>query len=79
MAFLPICQRPIPRTGTTTTNADASQPPIMYAITTENMSISGLLTAVLITIINAICTLLTSVVRRVTRDADENLSIFSKL
>ena len=43
----------------------------------EKTNISGQRTAVRMSIIYAICTLLTSVVMRVTSDAEENLSIFS--
>ena len=43
----------------------------------EKMIIRGERIAVRIIIMNAICTLLTSVVIRVTSDADENLSMFS--
>ena len=41
-------------------------------------NISGARTAMRMHTMNAICTLLTSVVMRVTSEADENLSIFSK-
>jgi hypothetical protein len=50
----------------------------MNAIMMEKTNISGLLIAVLMIIIKPICTLATSVVILVTRDADENLSMFSK-
>ena len=43
------------------------------------MSISGARTAARMVIMKAICTLLMSVVMRVTSEAVENLSIFSKL
>ena len=56
----------------------AKAPPIMYAIMMEKISIRGARTAVRMIIIYAICTLLTSVVIRVTREAEENLSMFSK-
>ena len=49
---------------------------MMYAMMTEKRNISGARTAMRMTIIYDICTLLVSVVNRVTRDADANLSIF---
>ena len=78
IAFLPIMIRPKASTGTITTKLVASAPPMIYAMTTEKMSISGERTAMRISIINDICTLLTSVVMRVTSEEEENLSIFSK-
>ena len=45
---------------------------------TAKRNISGARTAMRMHIMNAICTLLTSVVMRVTSEAEENLSIFSK-
>ena len=56
----------------------ASLPPMINAITTAKMSISGLLIAVRMIIIYAFWTLLTSVVSLVTSDDEENLSMFSK-
>ena len=44
----------------------------------EKTNISGARTAMRMDIMKAICTLLMSVVRRVTREAVENLSMFSK-
>ena len=78
IAFLLIKYSPKARTGTITTNVVASAPPITYAIMIEKMSIRGLRIAVRIIIINDICTFDTSVVILVTRDEDENLSMFSK-
>ena len=49
-----------------------------YAITVEKMSIKGERIAVRMIIIKDICTFAISVVIRVTRDEEENLSIFSK-
>ncbi len=46
------------------------------AMTAEKISISGARMAMRIIIIYAICTFVTSVVRRVTSDEDENLSMF---
>ena len=54
----------------------SSSSPRRNAMTTEKISIRGLRIAVRISIIKDICTLTTSVVRRVTSDEDENLSIF---
>ena len=78
IAFLPMSISPNARKGTTITNIVAREPPIIYDMMIENTSISGHLTAVRMIIMNDICTLLTSVVMRVTSDEDENLSIFSK-
>ena len=47
------------------------------AITKANTSISGARMAVRMIIIYAFCTLVTSVVMRVTRDEARNLSMFS--
>ena len=74
-AYLPISSRPNTSTGTTTTKVIASLPPIRNAMMIENVSISGARTAMRISIMNAICTLLISVVRRVTSDEVENLSM----
>ena len=63
-------------TGVVTKNIHGRLVSMAKLMTIENMSISGLLIAVRINIINAICTLVTSVVRRVTSDDDENLSMF---
>ena len=78
MAFLPMARRPKARMGITTTKTNANLPPMTNAMTVEKIRSSGLLMAMRINIINAICTLVTSVVIRVTREDDENLSMFSK-
>ena len=64
--------------GTSTAKIIESLGDTVIVITTENMSINGARTAMRISIMNAFCTLLTSTVRRVTRPAVENLSIFAK-
>lgn len=56
----------------------ASAPPMMKAMTTEKMSIRGARTAVRISIMYAICTLVTSVVILVTSDEEEKRSMFWK-
>ena len=77
IAFFATRRSPQTRNGTTTTNVRASFPPMINAIIIEKMNISGLRTAVLIIIINDICTFDTSVVSLVTSEAEENLSMFS--
>ena len=62
----------------TTTKVIASRPPMRQAITIEKTNISGARTAMRIAIIKAIWTLVMSVVRRVTSEAVEKRSIFSK-
>ena len=69
---------PIASTGIITAKASDILGLTPIAITSANISINGQRTAVLIIIINAICTLLTSVVSLVTRPAVENLSTFAK-
>ena len=61
-----------------TTKEVARAPPIIYAITKENTSIRGALTAMRMSIIYAICTFVTSVVILVTREDVENLSMLEK-
>ena len=78
IAFLAIIISPNTSTGMMTAKVAESFPPITYAMTTEKMSISGLRTAVRMSIMYANCTLPTSVVSLVTREAEENLSMFSK-
>ena len=78
MAFLPIIISPKASTGMTTTKVSASLPPMMKAIITANRNISGERMAMRISIINVNCTLFISVVIRVTSEAVENLSMFSK-
>ena len=65
-------------TGTTTTKVSASLPPMIKAMMMQNKNMSGQRMAMRIIIINDIWTLDMSVVMRVTREAEENLSIFSK-
>ena len=77
IALRAIISRPNMSTGTTTTKVSASLPPMMKAITMQNMNINGQRIAMRIIIMNDIWTLLTSVVIRVTSEAEENLSIFS--
>ena len=50
---------------------------MIKAMTTAKMSISGLRIATRMSIINAFCTLLTSVVSRVTNEEEEKRSMFS--
>jgi len=61
-----------------TTKDSASLPPMINAITIANIITRGARIAIRIIIINAIWALATSVVIRVTRDVEENLSMFSK-
>ena len=58
-----------------TTKVNASFPPMIKAMIMANRNITGALTAVLIVIIYAFCTLVISVVVLVTRDEVENLSM----
>ena len=76
MALRTIISSTAIRNGTITTKVSASFPPIINAIVMANISISGALMAVRISIMKDICTLFTSVVILVTRDEEENLSIF---
>ena len=63
--------------GTSTAKIIESLGDTVIVITTENMSINGARTAMRMSIMNAFCTFPTSTVRRVTRPAVENLSIFA--
>ena len=74
-----MSRNPSASNGMTTANVKASQPPMTVAMTTEKISISGLRTAVRISIMKAICTLATSVVIRVTSDEEENLSMLANV
>ena len=78
IAFWAISSSPATSTGMTTTKVMASRPPMRQAITIENTNISGARTAMRMAIIKAIWTLVMSVVRRVTREAVEKRSMFSK-
>ena len=69
--------KPMPSIGITTTKISASLPPMMNDMTTAKMSIRGLRIATRMSIMYAFCTLLTSVVRRVTREEEEKWSMFS--
>ena len=64
--------------GMTPTKIQARLPPMTNAMITEKIIIIGLLTATRMIIMNAICTLVMSVVIRVTSEGVENLSMFSK-
>ena len=65
-------------TGTTTTKVRASLPPMRKAMVMAKMNISGARTAMRMSIMKAIWTLVTSVVMRVTSEAEEKRSMFSK-
>ena len=78
MALRPIMISPKASTGMMTTKLVASMPPMTYAITMEKISISGERTAMRMSIMKPMATLFTSVVMRVTREEEENLSMFSK-
>ena len=78
MARRAIRRSPVTKTGTTTTNIKAKGPPITKAMTMEKIIIKGARTAVRMIIINAICTLPTSVVSRVTRLDVEKWSMLEK-
>ena len=77
MAFFAIRKRPNTSTGITITKVSASLPPMINAIMTANRNISGERTAMRMSIMKVICTLLISVVMRVTSEAEEKRSIFS--
>ena len=78
MAFFAMSRRPATSTGTTTTKVSASLPPMMKAMVMAKRNISGARTATRMIIMKAIWTLLMSVVMRVTSEAEEKRSIFSK-
>ena len=69
---------PNTKIGATIRNIHAIFPPMTKAITKANISIRGQRIAILISIINAFWTFVTSVVSLVTKDDVENLSMFSK-
>ena len=69
---------PKARNGTVTKKITGRVELTKKLITIEKISISGLLIAVRISIIKANCTLVISVVRRVTSDDELNLSMFEK-
>ena len=77
-ALVMISASPIARIGIITANAIDIFGLVMIAIIRANTSIIGHRTAVRIIIMNAICTLETSVVIRVTRLDVENLSMLEK-
>ena len=64
--------------GTVAANTSESFLPTLTDMMTAKTSISGARTAMRISIINACWTFETSVVRRVTRDEVENLSMLAK-
>ncbi len=64
-----------PRMMDTTTYTTAMEPPVTKAMTMANTSIMGLLMATRMIIMYAICTLLVSVVRRVTSELVEKRSM----
>ncbi len=66
----------IAKNTTATAKIMLSDGEMMIHITTDIPNISGGLTAIRMIIINAFCKLVTSVVKRVTKPAVENLSIF---
>ena len=68
----------IARTGTMQTNISESLAFIFTVIIIAKISIIGARNAILITIIKAFWVFVTSVVRRVTSDAVENLSTLAK-
>ena len=68
---------PSASSGTSAINTNARRPPITNDMVSAKISISGARTAIRIIIMNAICTLVISVVSRVTSDEVENRSIFS--
>ena len=78
IAFLAISTRPRISAGTTTTKVSDSVPPMRQAMTMAKTNISGARTAMRMAIMKAICTLVISVVIRVTREAVEKRSMFSK-
>ena len=69
---------PAPSTGSTNRKIQAILPPIMKAMTKANTSMSGERIARRIIIMNANCTLVTSVVILVTREEVRKWSMFSK-
>ena len=72
-----IKNNPNPTSGMSPIKMKAIKPPLMNAITAENIIISGALTTIRIIIAKAICTCETSVVILVTKEAIENLSILA--
>jgi hypothetical protein len=77
IALVAIPKTAKPRMGITTTNIHARLPPVMNAATIAKINIKGERIAVLMIIINACCTFVTSVVILVIMLDEENLSIFS--
>ena len=78
MALRLIMRSPKTRKGMMTTKEKASVPPLTKAIMIEKIKSKGARTAMRMIIMKAIWALLTSVVIRVTREVEENLSMFSK-
>ena len=68
---------PTPRIGIDTKNTEESLASMLNAISSEAINITGPLINILIIIIYANCTLVTSVVNLVIKLDVENLSIFS--
>ena len=78
MALRAMSSSPAISTGMTTTKVMASVPPMRQAMMTAKTNISGARTAMRMAIMKAICTFVMSVVRRVTSEAVEKRSMFSK-
>ena len=78
IAFLVITARLIPRTGIATRKMSDNCALIWTAIQVAIMSMTGARTIIRIQLVNAICTVLTSVVRRVISDGVEKWSILAK-
>ena len=77
-ATLKIVNRPRPNTGMIAKNIRAISLLILTAIITEKMTIKGALTAILMIIIKAFCTLETSLVSLVTSEEEEKSSMSLK-
>ncbi len=77
-AFDMMKKSPMPSTGTAARKTEASRRFIRAAAVSEKISMTGLRTAMRISIMNACCMFVTSVVRRVMMLEGENLSMFSK-
>ena len=77
MAFVAIITRVVPRIGVTTANIHAILPAMRNAMISAKISMNGARTAILVNIMNAFCTFVTSVVILVTSELVENLSMLS--
>ena len=75
-AWVMIRPRPSASSGSTATKTSERLALLRNAMTSANTSVHGERKAMRVSIMNACCTFVTSVVMRVTRPAVENLSMF---